>query len=85
MADSSDLRPTVAGSVWLVYVGIALLAFSILVWRMSTLPLFSARENDGAGLMLVAVITFVAGVATTATGALRWVKERQLEESDVRD
>lgn len=85
MAQSSDYRPTASASVWLVYVSIALLAFSVLVWRMASLPLFSGRDTDPAGLALVAVIAFVAGLVTAATGALRWARERQSADGDPLD
>lgn len=81
MAESRDYRPADAPYIWLVYVGIALLAFSVLVWRMATLPLVAGRETDGAGLTLVAVLTLIAGLITAATGALQWGKDRRNRES----
>ena len=71
-----DGQPSAESSLSLLYVGIALLAFGLLVWRMATTPL-AGGDADEPGLILVGMLALIAGLAIAVTGLVRWAMDRQ--------
>ena len=89
MDESTENRPpdrqaSAESSLSLLYVGIALLAFGLLVWRMATTPL-AGGDADEPGLVLVGMLALIAGLAIGVTGLVRWAMDRQIAEQRRRE
>jgi hypothetical protein len=83
MEKPSEVEPSVdSTSVWLIYVGSALLALGILMWRVSSTPLAGGGDTDRSGLAFVAVTAGLAGLITAVTGLVGWLRERRLAQQE---